>query len=72
MATRGTVLLNLRIDAELGERLEKLARQTGRTKSFYVREVLAGCIDELERRYAPRHQVFQRPQTDNKHLGRKA
>lgn len=41
-------MLAVRLPAELEKRLEKLAKKTGRTKTFYVREALADHIDELE------------------------
>ncbi len=41
-------MLAVRLPAELEKRLDKLAKKTGRTKTFYVREALADHIDELE------------------------
>lgn len=40
--------VTVRIDDELDGRLEDLARQTHRTKSFYVREALLKVIDDIE------------------------
>jgi RHH-type rel operon transcriptional repressor/antitoxin RelB len=40
--------LNMRIPAELDQRLSNLAKQTGRTKTYYVIEVLNEHIGELE------------------------
>lgn len=33
---------------DIERRLDFLASQTGRTKAFYIREALAGKIDDLE------------------------
>lgn len=39
-------MLAIRIPAELEVRLEKLAKRTGRTKSYYVREALVQHIED--------------------------
>lgn len=44
-----TIAFRPRADQE--QRLEALARRTGRTKSFYVAEALDAHLDELEERY---------------------
>ncbi|MEV2275089.1 TraY domain-containing protein [Nocardiopsis sp. NPDC049922] len=41
-------MLALRLPAEIEERLEALARKTGRSKSFYAREAIVAHLDELE------------------------
>lgn len=41
-------MLAIRLSAEVESRLEALARATGRTKSFYVREAILAHIDDLE------------------------
>jgi RHH-type rel operon transcriptional repressor/antitoxin RelB len=43
--------LSIRLPDEINERLDFLARQTGRTKAFYIREALAEMIDDLEDYY---------------------
>ena len=43
--------LNMRIPEELDQRLSNLAKQTGRTKTYYVLEVLNEHIMELEEVY---------------------
>jgi RHH-type rel operon transcriptional repressor/antitoxin RelB len=43
--------LSIRLPDEINERLDFLARQTGRTKAFYIREALAERIDDLEDYY---------------------
>ena len=44
-------MLALRLPAEIEERLEALARRTGRTKSFYAREAILEHLEDLEDRY---------------------
>ncbi|MCP4473238.1 MAG: ribbon-helix-helix protein, CopG family [Gammaproteobacteria bacterium] len=43
--------LNIRIPDDLSERLSSLADQTGRTKSYYVREALEDKLDTIEDHY---------------------
>lgn len=47
MATTAT----LRIPDELAERYSRLARQTGRTKTYYMTEALNASISQLEYEY---------------------
>ena len=44
-------MLSLRLPADIESRLEFLARQTGRTKSFYAREAILEKIEDLEDAY---------------------
>jgi RHH-type rel operon transcriptional repressor/antitoxin RelB len=41
-------MLALRLPPEIEKRLSKLAKQTGRTKSFYAREAILRHIEDLE------------------------
>ncbi|HXR09285.1 MAG TPA: DUF6290 family protein [Candidatus Acidoferrales bacterium] len=41
-------MLAIRLPHAIEKRLEKLARRTGRTKSFYVREAILQHVDDLE------------------------
>jgi len=41
-------MLAIRLPQAIEKRLEKLARRTGRTKSFYVREAILQHIEDLE------------------------
>ena len=43
--------VSLRLPAEIETRLETLARRTGRTKSFYIREAILEHLDDLEDLY---------------------
>ena len=40
--------LSIRLDDDLAARLERLARVTGRSKSFYVKQALENHIEDLE------------------------
>jgi RHH-type transcriptional regulator, rel operon repressor / antitoxin RelB len=40
--------LTVRIDDEIEQRLKRLATNTNRTKSYYVREAIIGALDNLE------------------------
>lgn len=42
---------SIRLAAETEERLDFLAAQTGRTKAFYLREVIERGIEEIEDYY---------------------
>lgn len=44
-------MLAIRLPESLEKRINQLAKKTGRTKSFYVREALQDSIDDLEDRY---------------------
>jgi RHH-type transcriptional regulator, rel operon repressor / antitoxin RelB len=44
-------MLAIRLPASIEKRLEKLARRTGRTKSYYVREAILEHLDDLEDLY---------------------
>ncbi len=44
-------MLAIRLPAEIEERLEALAKATGRTKTFYAREAILEHIDDLEDLY---------------------
>lgn len=49
--------LSIRLDAELDERLERLAKATGRTKSFYIKQAIEDHLDDLEDLYLARRVV---------------
>ena len=44
-------MLAIRLPQSIEKRLEKLARRTGRTKSFYVRQAILEHLDDLEDLY---------------------
>ena len=41
-------MLGVRLEKELEERLAKLARETGRSKSYYAREAIRQFLEERE------------------------
>jgi RHH-type rel operon transcriptional repressor/antitoxin RelB len=41
-------MLAIRLPEEIEKRLDELAKQTGRTKSFYVRQAILEQLDDLE------------------------
>lgn len=43
--------ISVNIPVELNERLDKLAKSTGRPKTFYIRESLKKYITEMEETY---------------------
>lgn len=43
--------LSIRLDPDLDARLAQLAKKTGRTKSFYVRQAIEEQIEDLEDLY---------------------
>ena len=46
-----TAVTSLRIPTDLSERYNRLAKETGRSRSYYVNEALAAEIDRLEYEY---------------------
>lgn len=43
--------ISIRLEAGIEARLEALAKATGRTKAFYVREAIQSHLDDLEDLY---------------------
>lgn len=54
-------MLSIRLDAETEQRLDRLAKQTGRTKSYYARELIEAHLEDLEDRYLAESRL-ERPQ----------
>ena len=46
-----TTVTSMRIPTELNERYSRLAKETGRSRSFYVNEALQEAIDRFEYEY---------------------
>jgi RHH-type rel operon transcriptional repressor/antitoxin RelB len=42
---------SIRLSPELSSRLDRLAAKTGRTKAFYLREIIEGGLSEMEEYY---------------------
>ncbi|WP_104178815.1 ribbon-helix-helix protein, CopG family [Cryobacterium sp. Y50] len=43
---------SIRLPEETEERLDRLARATGRSKAFYLRELITSGLDQLEWEYS--------------------
>jgi RHH-type rel operon transcriptional repressor/antitoxin RelB len=46
-----SAVLAIRLPEDLEKRLEELAKRTGRTKTYYVREAIVEHLDDLEDLY---------------------
>ncbi len=44
-------MITVRVPKEIEERLDALARQTGRTKTFYVRQAILEHLEDMEDLY---------------------
>lgn len=44
-------MITVELDPEIEKRLDSLAKETGRSKSFYLREALQKHLDDLEDYY---------------------
>ena len=44
-------MLAIRLESEIEERLARLAKRTGRTKTFYAREAILEHLEDLEDGY---------------------
>ena len=52
-----TITVQVRVPDNIGTRYDRLAKQTGRARSYYVNEALAAEIDRLEYEYGIMKQV---------------
>lgn len=50
-------MASIRLKKELENRLDHLAEVTGRTKTFYILQLIEDHIDELEDRYISEHRL---------------
>lgn len=53
-------MLSVRLESEIEKRLAMLARETGRSVSYYAREAIEGFLDEMEDKYLA-EQVLSNP-----------
>lgn len=53
-------MTSLRLDPDIEKRLSMLAAQTGRTKTYYIRQLLEEHLDELEDLYLAENRL-ERP-----------
>lgn len=56
-------MFSLRLDPDIERRLDELARRTGRTKSFYARELIEENLEDLEDRYLAEARLEKRSPT---------
>ena len=50
---------SIRLAPEYEERLNRLAARTGRTKAYYLRELIEGGIDDLEDIYLAEQRLIE-------------
>jgi RHH-type transcriptional regulator, rel operon repressor / antitoxin RelB len=55
-----TIMLALRLPAEIEKRLDSLAKKTGRSKSFYAREAILRHIEDLEDYHLARRRLARK------------
>lgn len=53
----GSNMLALRLPPEIEQRLDALAKKTGRTKSYYAREAILRQIEDIEDEYLARRRL---------------
>lgn len=56
-------MLSIRLKPGLEKRLSRLARQTGRTKTFYATKLIEENIEDLEDRYLAEARLEKRGKT---------
>jgi len=47
----GFIMLAIRLQPDIENRLNTLAKQTGRTKTYYAREAILRYLDDMEDQY---------------------
>ena len=52
-------MLAIRLPADIEERLEHLAKATGRTKTFYAREAILQHLEDLEDLYLAEQRLIE-------------
>jgi RHH-type rel operon transcriptional repressor/antitoxin RelB len=52
-------MLALRLPPEIEQRLDALARKTGRSKSYYAREAILRQLEDIEDYYVARRRLAQ-------------
>jgi RHH-type rel operon transcriptional repressor/antitoxin RelB len=53
-------MLALRLPAQIEERLDSLAKKTGRSKSFYAREAILRHLEDLEDYHLARRRLARK------------
>jgi RHH-type rel operon transcriptional repressor/antitoxin RelB len=57
---RKTFMLTVRLPADIEKRLDLLAKRTGRTRNFYVRQAILRHIDDLEDYFLARRRLSRK------------
>jgi len=52
-------MLAIRLPQSIEKRLDKLARRTGRTKTYYVREAILQHLEDIEDLYLAEHTLVR-------------
>lgn len=52
-------MLAVRLPEEIQDRLTRLAKETGRPKSYYVREALVAHLDDIEDLYLAEQRLIE-------------
>ena len=52
-------MLAIRLPTDIEERLDRLAKATGRTKTFYAREAILEHLDDLEDLYLAEQRLIE-------------
>ena len=60
---------SVRLPSEYEQRLDYLAKQTGRSKAFYIKQLIMDHLDELEDVYLAEHRLEQLRQGNDEILG---
>ena len=50
-------MIAVRLDPDIENRLERLAKKTGRTKTFYAREAILEHLEDLEDMYLTKQRL---------------
>jgi RHH-type rel operon transcriptional repressor/antitoxin RelB len=56
---RSSAMLAVRLPVEVESRLDSLAKATGRTKTFYVREAILEHLDDIEDLYLAESRLIE-------------
>ncbi len=60
--------ISVRLDEETGKRLDRLAKETGRTKAFYIRKMIEDRIDDMENYYLAAERLAQSRNSSSRSL----
>jgi RHH-type rel operon transcriptional repressor/antitoxin RelB len=55
--TGGSMPISVRFEDDIEQRLTRLAKLTGRTKTYYIRQAVQEKLDDFEDRYIAEHRL---------------